>query len=77
MGMHHRHVGKKKKEWWHGESSDANKYFHSEIIFLFSYNRNYSPAIPRIPRVSPETVILREQEMAQVLHSSVSFNEFW
>uniref|UniRef100_A0A3B3B5T9 Ankyrin 1 n=1 Tax=Oryzias melastigma TaxID=30732 RepID=A0A3B3B5T9_ORYME len=45
--------------------SDANKYFHSEVLFLFSYNRNYSPAIPRIPRVSPETVILREQEMAQ------------
>uniref|UniRef100_A0A8C5ERL4 Ankyrin-1 n=1 Tax=Gouania willdenowi TaxID=441366 RepID=A0A8C5ERL4_GOUWI len=27
--------------------------------------RNYSPAIPRIPRVSPETVILREHEMDQ------------
>ncbi|XP_028313421.1 ankyrin-1a isoform X1 [Gouania willdenowi] len=26
---------------------------------------NYSPAIPRIPRVSPETVILREHEMDQ------------
>ncbi|XP_031712256.1 ankyrin-1a isoform X8 [Anarrhichthys ocellatus] len=27
--------------------------------------RNYSPAIPRIPRVSPETVILKEHEMDQ------------
>ncbi|XP_054867565.1 ankyrin-1a isoform X7 [Amphiprion ocellaris] len=27
--------------------------------------RNYSPAIPRIPRVSPETVILREHEIDQ------------
>ncbi|TWW60438.1 Ankyrin-1 [Takifugu flavidus] len=26
---------------------------------------NYSPAIPRIPRVSPETVVLKEQEMDQ------------
>ncbi|XP_023814221.1 ankyrin-1 isoform X17 [Oryzias latipes] len=26
---------------------------------------NYSPAIPRIPRVSPETVILKEQEITQ------------
>uniref|UniRef100_A0AAQ5YGE0 Ankyrin 1, erythrocytic a n=1 Tax=Amphiprion ocellaris TaxID=80972 RepID=A0AAQ5YGE0_AMPOC len=34
-------------------------------LFLVSYNRNYSPAIPRIPRVSPETVILREHEIDQ------------
>ncbi|XP_076586152.1 ankyrin-1a isoform X8 [Chaetodon auriga] len=27
--------------------------------------RNYSPAIPRIPRVSPETVILKEHEIDQ------------
>ncbi|XP_047447778.1 ankyrin-1a isoform X9 [Mugil cephalus] len=27
--------------------------------------RNYSPAIPRIPRVSPETIILKEHEMDQ------------
>ncbi|XP_072244005.1 ankyrin-1a isoform X8 [Leuresthes tenuis] len=27
--------------------------------------RNYSPAIPRIPRVSPETVILKEHEIEQ------------
>uniref|UniRef100_H2TZW0 Ankyrin 1 n=1 Tax=Takifugu rubripes TaxID=31033 RepID=H2TZW0_TAKRU len=27
--------------------------------------QNYSPAIPRIPRVSPETVVLKEQEMDQ------------
>ncbi|XP_053726031.1 ankyrin-1-like isoform X29 [Synchiropus splendidus] len=26
---------------------------------------NYSPAIPRIPRVSPETVLLKDQEMEQ------------
>lgn len=35
------------------------------LFFLFSYNRNYSPAIPRIPRVSPEPVILREHEIDQ------------
>uniref|UniRef100_A0A671V3Y1 Ankyrin-1 n=1 Tax=Sparus aurata TaxID=8175 RepID=A0A671V3Y1_SPAAU len=28
-------------------------------------NQNYSPAIPRIPRVSPETVILKEHEIDQ------------
>uniref|UniRef100_A0A3Q2WGP3 Ankyrin 1 n=1 Tax=Haplochromis burtoni TaxID=8153 RepID=A0A3Q2WGP3_HAPBU len=39
------------------------------FFFLFSYNRNYSPAIPRIPRVSPEPVILREHEIDQVLQS--------
>uniref|UniRef100_A0A673BNX5 Ankyrin 1, erythrocytic a n=1 Tax=Sphaeramia orbicularis TaxID=375764 RepID=A0A673BNX5_9TELE len=35
-------------------------------FFLFSCYRNYSPAIPRIPRVSPETVILKEHEIDQV-----------
>lgn len=36
-------------------------------VFLFC--RNYSPALPRIPRVSPETVILKEHEIEQVLFS--------
>uniref|UniRef100_A0A3P9L3T8 Ankyrin 1, erythrocytic a n=1 Tax=Oryzias latipes TaxID=8090 RepID=A0A3P9L3T8_ORYLA len=35
--------------------SDVNKCLISEVLFLFFLNRNYSPAIPRIPRVSPET----------------------
>uniref|UniRef100_A0A8C7ZV98 Ankyrin 1 n=1 Tax=Oryzias sinensis TaxID=183150 RepID=A0A8C7ZV98_9TELE len=48
-----------------GTSSDVNKCLISEVLFLFFLNRNYSPAIPRIPRVSPETVILKEQEITQ------------
>uniref|UniRef100_A0AAX7TL44 Ankyrin-1 n=1 Tax=Astatotilapia calliptera TaxID=8154 RepID=A0AAX7TL44_ASTCA len=48
----------------------AKKCLKSDFFFfLFSYNRNYSPAIPRIPRVSPEPVILREHEIDQVLQS--------
>uniref|UniRef100_A0AAR2KEL3 ZU5 domain-containing protein n=1 Tax=Pygocentrus nattereri TaxID=42514 RepID=A0AAR2KEL3_PYGNA len=34
-------------------------------IFSMSLNRNYSPALPRIPCVSPETVMLKEHEMEQ------------
>uniref|UniRef100_A0A665VWS4 Ankyrin 1, erythrocytic a n=1 Tax=Echeneis naucrates TaxID=173247 RepID=A0A665VWS4_ECHNA len=36
--------------------------FLSDFSFFSFQNRNYSPAIPRIPRVSPETVILKEHQ---------------
>uniref|UniRef100_A0A7N8X695 Ankyrin 1, erythrocytic a n=1 Tax=Mastacembelus armatus TaxID=205130 RepID=A0A7N8X695_9TELE len=39
--------------------------FNLTHVYLFSYDRNYSPAIPRIPRVSPETIILKEHEIDQ------------
>uniref|UniRef100_A0A669CRZ7 Ankyrin 1 n=1 Tax=Oreochromis niloticus TaxID=8128 RepID=A0A669CRZ7_ORENI len=39
------------------------------IIIITELKQNYSPAIPRIPRVSPEPVILREHEIDQVLQS--------
>lgn len=41
--------------------------------FLLS-NSNYSPAIPRIPCVSPEMVHLKEHEMEQVQDKLVRFN---
>uniref|UniRef100_A0A4W4F5K2 Ankyrin-1 n=1 Tax=Electrophorus electricus TaxID=8005 RepID=A0A4W4F5K2_ELEEL len=36
------------------------------LLFHTSVNRTYSPAIPRIPCVSPETVILKEHDIEQV-----------
>uniref|UniRef100_A0A3B3Z3N8 ZU5 domain-containing protein n=1 Tax=Poecilia mexicana TaxID=48701 RepID=A0A3B3Z3N8_9TELE len=39
--------------------------FSLTSFFLLSHNRNYSPAIPRIPRVSPENINLPEHEMDQ------------
>uniref|UniRef100_A0A8B9HQ86 Ankyrin 1, erythrocytic a n=1 Tax=Astyanax mexicanus TaxID=7994 RepID=A0A8B9HQ86_ASTMX len=38
--------------------------FYLLVVSAF-LNRNYSPALPRIPCVSPETVMLKEQEMEQ------------
>uniref|UniRef100_A0A4W6GA11 Ankyrin 1 n=1 Tax=Lates calcarifer TaxID=8187 RepID=A0A4W6GA11_LATCA len=37
------------------EDEGKRNFFNLIYAFLFSCNRNYSPAIPRIPRVSPET----------------------
>uniref|UniRef100_A0A673BMG6 Ankyrin 1, erythrocytic a n=1 Tax=Sphaeramia orbicularis TaxID=375764 RepID=A0A673BMG6_9TELE len=49
------------------EDEDVTNLLQSDLcFFLFSCYRNYSPAIPRIPRVSPETVILKEHEIDQV-----------
>lgn len=42
---------------------------------VFLFRRNYSPALPRIPRVSPETVILKEHEIEQVLFFFPNFGE--
>lgn len=62
--MHDRHSLNTRAEHLGG---DAEKVLQSDLGFaLFLRNRNYSPAIPRIPRVSPETVILREHEIEQV-----------
>uniref|UniRef100_A0A8C3A0G0 Ankyrin 1 n=1 Tax=Cyclopterus lumpus TaxID=8103 RepID=A0A8C3A0G0_CYCLU len=37
------------------EGNYVKKCLHLTCVFHFLYDRNYSPAIPRIPRVSPET----------------------
>uniref|UniRef100_A0A8C2ZXD8 Ankyrin 1 n=1 Tax=Cyclopterus lumpus TaxID=8103 RepID=A0A8C2ZXD8_CYCLU len=37
------------------DEGDVKKCLHLTCVFHFLYDRNYSPAIPRIPRVSPET----------------------
>ncbi len=62
--MHHRHSLNTRDEHLGG---DVKKLLQTDLCFALSYNRNYSPAIPRIPRVSPETVILKEHEIDQVL----------
>uniref|UniRef100_A0A3P8W2Z6 Ankyrin 1 n=1 Tax=Cynoglossus semilaevis TaxID=244447 RepID=A0A3P8W2Z6_CYNSE len=45
----------------------TSKWTANIIIIEYATDpQNYSPAIPRIPRVSPETVILKEHEIEQV-----------
>uniref|UniRef100_A0A3B4XSS9 Ankyrin 1 n=1 Tax=Seriola lalandi dorsalis TaxID=1841481 RepID=A0A3B4XSS9_SERLL len=60
-GIQHRHSLNTRDEHLGGGETWTN-FFHLTCVFIFSYNRNYSPAIPRIPRVSPETVILKEHQ---------------
>lgn len=65
--MHHRHSLNTREEHLGGGEMWSN-FFHLTCAFFFLSNRNYSPAIPRIPRVSPETVILKEHVIDQVLY---------